>query len=435
MQNREHLNIIFCGHVDSGKSTISGHLLHDVGMVDERELEALRKKASGTSGTGNCYSFIQDIGEEEMRRGKTHEVSSSYFETESKRITILDAPGHKAFVPEMIGGATQADVAVLVISARTGEFETGFDKNGQTKEHVLLVSVCGVKSMICAINKMDDVDWSKERYDEIVCKITSFLKGAGYSEKNKNLVFMPISGLNGDGLVKRVDSSKADWYQDNSLLECINKIQLPDKKTEKDILCVPLLGSYKDEGKMYIYGKVESGSFIPGDKLMILPTQKECIVESIKTDSKEMEKAYPNDNIHIKVKNIDENDIRRGYILTTKNTSLTPIYYFLAQVKILEIENILTIGSKMILHVHEALEEVTIHKILTKLNPKTKEIIEKSPTCVKSEELVTIRFELNNPTTICIQKDFDKMGRIILRFGGRTIAIGSVLKLYTTMKE
>ncbi len=433
---RQHLNIIFCGHVDSGKSTISGHLLHDVGMVDERELETLRKKASTTQGTGNCFSFIQDISEEEMRRGKTFEVSSSYFETDTKRFTILDAPGHKAFVNETLGGIAMADVAVLVISAKMGEFESGFEKQGQTKEHALLISVCGVKSMICVINKMDDVNWDKSRYDEIVEKVTPFLRSLGYSEKAKNLVFMPISGLSGSGLVNRVSTSCCDWYSGQSLLECLNQIEIPEKKTDKDVLCVPLMGSYKDEfGKFYIYGKVESGSLSVGDRLLILPDKKECLVDGILAESKNMEIAYPGDNIHIRVKNIDEKDVHKGNILTTLNTNLTSVNYFLAQVKVLDVENILTIGSKMILNTHEVCEEVTIHKILEKIDPKTRETMNKNPACLRNGDMALIRFEVDQKIVVAPLKEFDKLGRIILRMQGKTIAIGSIIKLYTTLKE
>jgi peptide chain release factor subunit 3 len=439
---RQHLNIIFCGHVDSGKSTISGHLLHDMGLVDERELEVLRKKAATTQGTGNCFSFIQDISEEEMRRGKTFEVSSSYFETETKRFTIMDAPGHKGLVNETLAGIVQSDVAVLVISARTGEFETGFEKQGQTKEHALLISVCGVKNMIVVVNKMDETKWDKLRYDEIVEKTTPFLKTLGYTEKSKNLIYMPISGMSGNGVSKKVEKNDCDWYDGFYLLEYLNQLELKEKEGDKsnEDLCVPLLGSYKDEfGKFYIYGKIESGKISVGEKLMILPTKKECIVDNIIIEQKEQKnisEAFTGDNIHIKIKNLDERDIMKGYVLTTQNQNqnqkrnFKEVNYFLAQVKILEIDNILSIGSKMVLHVHEANEEVSIHKIMAKIDPKTKEIIAREPSCIKSGEMAYIRFEVENKIVVAVQKEFDKMGRIILRMQGRTIAVGSIIKLY-----
>jgi peptide chain release factor subunit 3 len=428
---RQHLSIIFCGHVDSGKSTISGHLLSDIGMVDERELDMLRKKASTTSGTGNCYSFIQDISEDEMKRGKTAEVASSYFETEKKRVTILDAPGHKYFVNEALSGIAQSDVAVLVISARTGEFETGFEKQGQTKEHALLISVCGVKNMICVINKMDDTNWNKERYDEIVTKLTPFLKGMGYSDKNKNLVFMPISGLTGSGLTKRVNG--VEWYNDVSLLECINSLEIQEKKTADDVLCIPLMGSYRDEfSKFHVYGKVESGKLAVGDKLQLLPNKKEVFVDGMMIESNNITTAYVGDNIHIRVKNLEEKDVSKGYVLTAfaENNLIDSVKYFAAQIKVLEVENILSVGSKMVLHIHEACEEASIHKIFGKIDPKTKEVIETDPVCLKSGDTALIRFELDRKVTMANQKDFDKMGRVILRMQGKTVAIGSVRKMF-----
>jgi peptide chain release factor subunit 3 len=429
---RQHLNIIFCGHVDSGKSTISGHLLHDVGLVDERELETLRRKAATTQGTGNCYSFIQDISEEEMRRGKTFEVSSSYFETDKKRFTILDAPGHRGFINETLAGIAQSDVAVLVISARTGEFETGFEKQGQTKEHALLISVCGVKHMICVVNKMDDANWDKDRYDEIVQKTSPFLKSLGYVENKNNLLYMPISGLSGKGLINKAD---CDWYNGPSLLEYLNEIEIQESKTEDDILCVPVMGSYKDEiGKFYIYGKIESGKIAIGDKLMLLPSKKEFTVDGLVVETKEMTNVYNGDNVHIRVKNLEEHEVTKGNVITIPNTNLSCANYFLAQIKILDIENILTLGSKMVLNVHEACEETTVHKILALIDPKTKEVIKKDPPCLKSGDMAMVRFEVDEKIVIAIQKDFDKLGRIILRMNGKTVAIGSVSKLYQTEK-
>jgi peptide chain release factor subunit 3 len=427
---RQHLNIIFCGHVDSGKSTISGHLLHDIGMVDERELEMLKKKAASTQGTGNCYSFINDISEDEMKRGKTAEVSSSYFETEKKRITILDAPGHKYFVNEALSGIAQSDIAVLVISARTGEFETGFEKGGQTKEHALLISVCGIKNMICVINKMDDIGWDKERYDNIVCKLSPFLKTMGYNEKNKNLIFLPVSGLTGSGLVKRVE---CDWYNDMSLLECIDNLEIQEKKTSDDPLCIPLMGSYKDEfSKFYVYGKIESGKISVGDKLYLFPSKKEVIIDGILVESKNINQAFVGDNIHIRFKNLDEKDVCKGYVLTNEieNSIIDGAKYFAAQIKVLDIENILSIGSKMVLHVHEACEEVSIHKIFGKIDPKTKEVLETDPPFIKAGDTALIRFEVDKKIVMGIQKEFDKMGRVILRMQGKTVAIGSVVKIY-----
>jgi peptide chain release factor subunit 3 len=429
---RQHLNIIFCGHVDSGKSTISGHLLHDIGLVDERELDALRRKAATTQGTGNCYSFIQDIGEDEMKRGKTFEVSSNYFETEKKRFTILDAPGHKYFVNETLSGITQSDVAVLVISARTGEFETGFEKQGQTKEHAMLISVCGVKNMICVINKMDDANWEKTRYNEIIEKMTPFIKSLGYMVEKGNLFFMPVSGLSGSGLVKRTE---CDFYNGPSLLEYIDDLNIQEKKTENDIFCVPLMGSYKDEfGKFFVYGKIESGKISVGDKLQLLPSGKECIVDGIVIESKNLERAFVGDNIHLRMKNLEEKDVKKGNILTITNIQqpsiMESVKYFSAQVKILEIDNILSVGSKMTLYVHEACEDVIINKIFGTIDPKTKEVIEQDPVCIRSGDAAYIRFELDNKVVMSIQKDFDKLGRIILRMQGKTSAIGSVVKLY-----
>lgn len=432
---RPHFNIVFCGHVDAGKSTISGHLLADHGIVDQREMEKLKREAEALHREGWEYAYVMDVSEEERARGKTHETGAGYFETEKRRVTVLDAPGHKAFVPSMIGGATQADVCVLVISSRTGEFETGFEKGGQTREHAMLVRTCGVKQMICVVNKMDDNNWDKSRYDEIVDKLRAFLKTNGYAEKSNNLVFIPVAGLTGLNLLKRAE--ECTWYTGPTVMEFVNELVLPEAKKEEDPLCIPLVGGYKDDGKVYIYGKCESGSVVVGDKIQILPTKTECVVDGISIETTEFEKCYPGDNVHLRVRGIDESDIHAGYVATgvKGETNLRAVEYFQARIVILDVKNIICAGSKVMVHIHAAQEEVTFHKLLASLDKKTNEVLEREPTHAKAGDVIMARMELERPLVMEVHKDFDKMGRFMLREDGKTIAIGLVTKLYESTKE
>lgn len=433
---RPHFNIVFCGHVDAGKSTISGHLLMEKGLVDQREMDKLRREAEINHREGWEYAYVMDVSEEERTKGITRETGAAYFETEKRRVTVLDAPGHKAFVPSMIGGATQADICVLVISSRTGEFETGFEKGGQTREHAMLVRTCGVKQMICVINKMDEMKWSQERYDEIVRKLKPFLKQNGYDEERaKNLVFMPVAGLTGENLIKRVDPSHCDWYSGDTMMDVIDNLVLPESKTEDDVFCIPLVGAYKDDGKTYIYGKVESGSIAVGEKLQVLPSKTEALVEGISIESTEFEKCYPGDNVHLRVRGIDENDIHGGYVATSIPTSLRAVEFFQARVVILEVKNIISAGSRFMLHIHAAQEEASFHKLLAKIDRKTNEVVAKDPACVKAGDVVIARIELDRPVVLEAHKDFDKLGRFMLRDEGRTIAIGVVMRLYESTRE
>merc|ERR1712142_1335537 len=194
--DKEHVNVVFIGHVDAGKSTIGGQMMYLTGMVDKRTLEKYEKEAKEKNRETWYLSWCMDTNNEEREKGKTVEVGRAYFETEKKHFTILDAPGHKSFVPNMIGGASQADLAVLVISARKGEFETGFERGGQTREHAMLVKTAGVKHLVVAINKMDDptVQWDQGRYDEIVGKLSPWLsKQVGY--KKDQVHFLPLSAF------------------------------------------------------------------------------------------------------------------------------------------------------------------------------------------------------------------------------------------------
>ena len=211
---KEHLNIVFIGHVDAGKSTMGGNLLYLSGMVDKRTMEKYEREAKEAGRESWYLSWALDSTPQERAKGKTVEVGRAYFETANRRYTILDAPGHKTFVPSMISGAAQADVAVLVISARKGEFETGFEKGGQTREHILLVKTAGVSKVVCVINKMDDptVEWSQARYNEIKDKLTPFIRAAGFNLKT-DVTFIPVSAYTGANLKDRVAKSVCSWWK------------------------------------------------------------------------------------------------------------------------------------------------------------------------------------------------------------------------------
>ncbi len=428
--------MVFCGHVDAGKSTISGHLLADHGVVDAREMEKLKREAETLHREGWEYAYVMDISEEERERGKTHETGAAYFETPKRRITVLDAPGHKAFVPSMIGGATQADIAVLVISSRVGEFETGYEKGGQTREHAMLVRTCGVKTMLCVVNKMDDCQWDKSRYDEILGKLRPFLKQNGYDEdKTKNLIFMPVAGLSGMNLVKPVQEGACPWYSGPTLMDVVNELVLPETRSAEDALAIPLVGAYKDDGKIFIYGKVESGSVVVGDRLQLLPSKAEFVVEGLSVETTEIPKCFPGDNIHIRVRGIEESDVHGGDLVTTVPTTLRAVEYIQARIVILEVKNILCAGSRVMLHIHTAQIECTFHKLLGLLDRKTNEVTQKDPTHVKAGDVVLARLELEHGLAVECHKDFDRMGRFMLRENGKTIAIGLVTKLYESTKE
>jgi peptide chain release factor subunit 3 len=258
MYGKEHVNIIFLGHVDAGKSTLGGSILISTGMVDERTLDKYKREAKDAGRETWYISWALDLNKEERAQGKTIEVGRGFFETEKRRYSILDAPGHKTYVPNMIGGASQADVGVLVISARKGEYETGFEKGGQTREHAMLAKTQGVNKLVIVVNKMDDptVEWSEERYKECTSKLVMFLKGVGYNPKT-DIAMMPVSAQTFTGIKERVPKETAPWYDGPSLLEYLDGMQALERKLNAPFM-MPIAAKYKDMGTM-VEGKIESG--------------------------------------------------------------------------------------------------------------------------------------------------------------------------------
>lgn len=255
---KEHVNIIFLGHVDAGKSTLGGSILISTGMVDERTLDKYKREAKDAGRETWYISWALDLNKEERQQGKTIEVGRGFFETEKRRYSILDAPGHKTYVPNMISGASQADVGLLVISARKGEYETGFEKGGQTREHAMLAKTQGVNKILIVVNKMDDptVEWSEARFKECTTKVVQFLKGVGYNPKT-DIAMMPVSAQTFTGIKDRVPKNLAPWYDGPSLLEYLDNMQALERKLNAPFM-MPIAAKYKDMGTM-IEGKIESG--------------------------------------------------------------------------------------------------------------------------------------------------------------------------------
>jgi len=267
-ETRNPASLVFIGHVDAGKSTICGQLMYTLGVVDKRIIEQYKKEAIDKNRESWWLAYVMDINDEEKAKGKTVEVGRANFDTSKKRYTLFDAPGHKNYVPNMIMGAALADYGGLVISARKGEFEAGFEKDGQTREHAQLAKSLGVRKLIVIVNKMDDCKWSKDRYDEILNGLCPFLENCGFDLK-KDVVFVPISGLVGDNIKDSVDEKKCNWYRGPTLLEVLDDIDLPDRDSEGP-LRIPILDKMKDRG-VVVFGKIENGTVRMGDKITIMP--------------------------------------------------------------------------------------------------------------------------------------------------------------------
>lgn len=283
---KEHVNIIFIGHVDAGKSTLGGAILSSTGMIDQRTLDKYKKEAKDMGNPSWWLSWVMDLTNEERSKGKTVEVGRGFFETEKRRYSILDAPGHKTYVPNMIGGASQADVGILVISARKGEFETGFEKGGQTREHAMLAKTQGVNKLVVAINKMDDptVEWNHDRYKECVTKLTPFLKGAGYNPKN-DIHFMPIAAQSLANIKDRIPKDTAPWYDGPSLLEYLDGMKALERKLNAPFM-MAVAGKYKDMGTL-VEGRIEAGVVKKGMSLVMMPNKVKTEIAAVYGEQEE----------------------------------------------------------------------------------------------------------------------------------------------------
>lgn len=415
----------------AGKSTLSGSILYHTGQVDARAIEKFEREAKAKNRDSWFLAFIMDTTDEERTKGITVEVGRAAFETVNKRFTILDAPGHKNYVPNMIAGAAQADVAVLVISARKGEFETGFERGGQTREHAMLAKTLGVRYLVVVVNKMDEptVKWSKDRWDEITGKLTPFLKQSGYNTA-KHVFFIPISGISGINVKERNTKEQCPWYDGPSLLEFLDALPVGGRDPDAP-LRIPVLDRYTDRG-VIVMGKVEAGTLREGAKMLVLPQRTEAIVDTVYINDVEVRTAKPGENVKIKLKGAKEEDILRGFVLCDVERPIIPVRQFEAQLMILELEahSLFTAGYQAVLHVHTAQEEVIVKRLVAEVDKKTGEAKPgPAPKFAKSQGLVIAVLEVSQ--AICIDKfeTMQQMGRFTLRDGMRTVAIGKVLRL------
>ena len=428
---REHLNLVFIGHVDAGKSTIGGQILFLSGMVDDRVIQKYEREAKEKNRDSWYMAYIMDTSEEERSKGKTVEVGRAHFETEKKRYTVLDAPGHKNYVPNMIAGTAQADVGVLVISARKGEFETGFDKGGQTREHAQLAKTLGVTKLVVVVNKMDDssVEWDKGRYDEIEKKITPFLKQCGY-KVDIDVHFVPISGLTGANMQKKVSSDVCPWYEGKSFFETLDDLE-PLPRDPKAPVRLPVMDKYNEAGAM-VMGKIESGTCRTGQTLMLMPNKAPCKIATMFRDEVECTKCLPGENVRLKLTGVQESDIQPGFVLCSAKDPILiceEIECQLALLELLEHNSVFTKGYKAVIHIHTATEEIEVTKLVSEIDTKTRKPKEGKPKFMKSGSLGNVRLRFAQP--VCVEKfaDFAQLGRFTLRDEGETIAIGKVTRL------
>lgn len=430
-----HLNLVVIGHVDSGKSTTTGHLIYKCGAIDKRTLEKLENEAKNMGKSSFKYAFIMDKLKSERERGITIDISLWKFETAKYMFTIIDAPGHRDFIKNMITGTSQADAAILIVASGKGEFEAGISKEGQTREHALLAFTLGVKQLIVGINKMDDAttNWAQSRYEEIKTEVSSFLKKVGY--KPETIPFIPISGWLGDNMIEKSDNMK--WYKGNTLLEQLDALTPPKRPTDKP-LRVPLQDVYKIGGIGTVpVGRVETGIMKPGMVVVFSPTDNKATeVKSIEMHHEALEQAIPGDNIGFNIKNIAVNQIRRGNVCgELKNDPPAETQSFEAQVIVMNHPGEIQAGYSPVIDCHTCHIACKFSKILAKVDKRTgksmevKEGEEKKDTKLKSGDSAFVEMTPTKPMCVEAYAEYPPLGRFAVRDMKQTVAVGIIKKV------
>ena len=428
MSQKPHLNLVVVGHVDNGKSTTMGHFLFNLGVIDPREIEEYAKE-SEKLGVGETfkYAWVLDRLKEERERGVTIDLAFQKFETKKYFFTLIDAPGHRDFVKNMITGASQADAAVLVVSAKEGEAETALAEGGQAREHAFLLKTLGVNQLIVLINKMDITQppYSKERYEQVKKQVLDLLKLVGY--KVDTIQVIPVSGWNGDNLTEKSD--KMPWYNGPTLLEALDMLQVPPKPINKP-LRIPIQDVYSITGVGTVpVGRVVTGVLKVGDQIIIMPPGLKGEVKSIETHHTPIEKAEPGDNIGFNVRGIAKQDLRRGMVVGHPDSPPTVAKEFIAQIFVVYHPTAIAAGYTPVLHAHTVQQATTIVEIIQKIDPRTGQVVEDHPKSIKTGDAALVRLKPLQPICIEVYKDFPEMGRFALRDSGRTIAAGIVKEI------
>lgn len=407
----ELLLMMKLGHVDAGKSTLMGRLLTDLKAVDQRTLEKYRREAENIGKGSFAYAWVLDQSAEERARGVTIDIASNKFETEKTAFTIVDAPGHRDFVPNMIAGASQADFAVLVIDSGVGNFEAGL--KGQTKEHTLLVRSMGVQKIVVAVNKMDLVQWGKDRFEEIEQQISSFLTSTGFQAKN--ISFIPCSGFRGDNITRRSEDPLASWYTGPTLIEELETSEPHTYALDKPLrMTIGNVFRGGVQNPLSISGRIEAGSLQVGDQIFTMPSGETATIRSLEVDEEASDWAVAGQNVVLNLVNIDSVHLRSGDVICSPSSPVQNITQFTA--KVLAFEHLMPTP----LDIHRGRLHVPgrISRLIAALDKGSGAVIKKKPKIIAPGTVARIVVEMDQAVPL------EAPTRIVLRAGGETVAAG-----------
>jgi len=436
-KEKVHINIVVIGHVDSGKSTTTGHLIYKCGGIDKRTIEKFEKEAQEMGKGSFKYAWVLDKLKAERERGITIDIALWKFETPKYYVTIIDAPGHRDFIKNMITGTSQADCGVLIIASGVGEFEAGISKNGQTREHALLAYTLGVKQLIVGVNKMDSTEppYSKDRFEEIQKEVSGFIKKVGYNPAA--VAFVPISGWHGDNMLET--STNMAWFKGwaverkegkangTTLLEALDSIIPPARPTDKP-LRLPLQDVYKIGGIGTVpVGRVETGIIKPGMVVTFAPVALTTEVKSVEMHHESLPEATPGDNVGFNIKNVSVKDIKRGYVASdSKNKPASGCANFTAQVIVLNHPGQICNGYSPVLDCHTAHIACKFNEIKEKVDRRTGKATETNPKSIKSGDAGIVELVPSKPMCVEAFSDFPPLGRFAVRDMRQTVAVGVI---------
>jgi elongation factor 1-alpha len=432
-----HINIVVIGHVDSGKSTSTGHLIYKCGGIDKRAIEKFEKEAQEMGKGSFKYAWVLDKLKAERERGITIDIALWKFETTKFFVTIIDAPGHRDFIKNMITGTSQADCAVLIVAASTGEFEAGISKNGQTREHALLAYTLGVKQMIVGVNKIDNTEppYSEARFNEISKEVSAYLKKVGYNPKAVALV--PISGWHGDNMLE--PTANMSWYKGwsverkegnasgKTLFEALDSILPPKRPTDKP-LRLPLQDVYKIGGIGTVpVGRVETGILKPGMVVTFAPANITTEVKSVEMHHESLPEALPGDNVGFNVKNVSVKEIKRGMVAgDSKNDPPKQASSFDAQVIVLNHPGEIRAGYQPVLDCHTAHIACKFAELKEKIDRRSGKKVEDNPKALKSGDASIIHLVPSKPMCVETFSEYQPLGRFAVRDMRQTVAVGVI---------
>jgi len=423
MADKPHLNLVIIGHVDHGKSTLVGRILLETGQFPQHMLDKYKEEAKGKGKESFALAWIFDNLKEERERGVTIDVAHKRFNTDKFYITIIDAPGHRDFVKNMITGTSQADAAILVVAAPDGVM-------AQTKEHMFLARTLGVKQMIVAINKMDDTKpaYDKSRYETVKADVDKLAKSVGY--KGDQIQYVPVSAFVGDNTK---DKGKIDWWSGDTMLQAIDKFIVPEKPTNLPLRW-PIQDVYTIKGVGTVpVGKIETGIMKPGQQLIFKPSMKpggatgEC--KTIEMHHEQLSQAVPGDNVGVNLRGIAKNEIRRGDVAGPTNDPPTVAKSFTAQIMVLNHPSVITKGYTPVFHCYTAQVACRFEEIQKKLDPRTGQVKEENPDFIKTGDAAIVKIVPTRPMVIESSKKIPQLGRFAIRDMGQTVAAGICLEV------